>query len=289
MKTIFVPVSGTPTDGAVFATALALGRLLPSAHLEFYHLRLDPCESALRHPPANFSVGAAVGATLSHFEARDRSLAVEAAHHFQDFCERHDVPLLDTPMPAESLSAGWTEELNYPEERLLLHARHSDLTVLGRQHTLDLMPEDMIGQLLRSSGRPVVVAPEVAPTSPIRTVLIGWKETAECARALTAAMPLLSRAQRVILATLTNDRDRSRIWLEHLMKQLTWNGVKAQTLTLPETSQPNSRQLLEIAATEQADLLVIGGYGHNAVREHYFGGVTRDLLGAASVPLFLMH
>src|SRR5207237_992605 len=91
MKTIFVPVSGTSTDGAVFATALALGRLLPSAHLEFYHLRLDPCESALRHPPANFSIGAAVGATLSHFEARDRSLAMEAAHHFQDFCERHDV------------------------------------------------------------------------------------------------------------------------------------------------------------------------------------------------------
>lgn len=289
MKTIFVPVSGTPTDGAVFATALALGQTLPGAHLEFYHLRLDPCESALRHPAANFCIGAAVGATLSHFEARDRSLTSDAVHHFQDFCERHDVPVLEAPMAAQSLSAAWTEELNYPEERLLFHARHSDLTVLGRQHTLDLMPEGMIGQLLRGSGRPIVVAPEAAPTGPIRTILVGWKETAECARALSAAMPLLSRAQRVILGALTNDRDRSRVWLEHLARQLNWNGVQAETSILPQTARSISQQLLQTAAAERADLLVIGGYGHNEVREYYFGGVTRDLLKAASLPLFMMH
>jgi hypothetical protein len=98
MKTIFVPVSGTSTDGAVFATALALGKSLPGAHLEFYHLRLDPCESALRHPPANFCIGAAVGATLSHFEARDQLLATAAARHFQDFCEQHDLLVLDAPV-----------------------------------------------------------------------------------------------------------------------------------------------------------------------------------------------
>jgi hypothetical protein len=98
MKTIFVPVSGTSTDGAVFATALALGKSLPGAHLEFYHLRLDPCESALRHTPANFCLGAAVGATLSHFEARDQLLTTAAARHFQDFCEQHDLLVLDAPV-----------------------------------------------------------------------------------------------------------------------------------------------------------------------------------------------
>jgi nucleotide-binding universal stress UspA family protein len=289
MKTIFVPVSGTATDRGVFAAALALGRSLPGAHLEFYHLRLDPCESAVRDPHANFCIGPAIGATLAHFKARDKALAIDSAHHFQDFCESNDIPLLETPVAGQSISAMWTEETNYPEERLLFHARHNDLIVLGRKHTLDLMPQDMIGQLLRASGRPVVVAADTAPRSPIRTVVIGWKESPECARALAAAMPLLAQAKRVILSTVTKDRDRSSTLLTHLARQLRWNDVAADVLTLLDGSKPIAQQLSEMAEAESADLLVVGGYGHTALREHYFGGVSRDLLGAASLPIFFMH
>jgi len=289
MKTIFVPVSGTSTDAAVFATALTLGRSLPGAHLEFCHLRLDPCESALRDPHAHFCIGPAIGATLSHLEARDRALATESARHIQDFCEAHEIPILERPAVGTPLSASWLEETNFPAERLLFHALHSDVTILGRKHTLDLMPDDMIGELLGNSGRPVVVAPDAPPAGPIHTVLVGWKETAECARALTAAMPLLTGAQRVILLTVTKEMDRSRVKLSHLARQLSWNGVTAEVTTLAESSKSVAQHLNETAAAEHADLLVVGGYGHNALREHYFGGVTRDLLGAASLPIFLMH
>ncbi|MBS0421230.1 MAG: universal stress protein [Proteobacteria bacterium] len=289
MKTIFVPVSGTATDVGVFATAFTLGRSLPGAHMEFCHLRLDPCESALHDPHAHFVIGPAIGATLSHFEKRGKTLATEAARHVRDFCETHDIPVVDEPVTATGLSASCVEELNYPEQRLLLHARHSDVTVLGRKHTLDLMPQDMIGQLLTQSGRPVVIAPDAPPPGPIQTVLIGWKETAECARALTAAMPLLTAARRVILVTVTKELDRSRITLSHLARQLRWNGVAAEVITLAESSRSTAQQLADTAAAERADLLVVGGYGHNAFREHYFGGVTRDLLGAARLPVLLMH
>jgi len=289
MKTIFVPVSGTSTDVGVFATALTLGRSLPGAHMELCHLRLDPCESALRDPHSHFAIGAAIGATLSHFEKHSRTLATDAARHIQDFCEAHEIPILDEPVTATGLSASRLEELNYPEQRLLLHARHSDVTVLGRRHTLDLMPQDMIGQLLTQSGRPVVVAPDAPPKGQIHTVLVGWKETAECARAMTAAMPLLTAAQRVILVSVTKELDRSRVTLSHLARQLRWNGVAAEVMTLAESSKSTAQHLTETAAAERADLLIVGGYGHNALREHYFGGVTRDLLGAARLPIFLMH
>ena len=67
----------------------------------------------------------------------------------------------------------------------LLHARHSDITVLGRRHTFDYMPEGLIGTLLKKSGRPIIIAPDAPTSRPIRTVVVGWKETGECARALT--------------------------------------------------------------------------------------------------------
>ncbi len=141
MKTILVPTSGTETDTSVFATAFALARSA-QAHLEFYHLRLDPCEAALRDPHAQFCIGPAISATLSSLEKRDRTLSSDALRHFMNFCEQQEIPILDTPAARGAVSAEWLEETNAPAERLLFHARHSDLTVLGRRHTVDLMPED---------------------------------------------------------------------------------------------------------------------------------------------------
>jgi nucleotide-binding universal stress UspA family protein len=38
-----------------------------------------------------------------------------------------------------------------------------------------------------------------------------------------------------------------------------------------------------------ADLIVMGAYGHTRLREIILGGVTRDLLKQAPVPLLLAH
>jgi nucleotide-binding universal stress UspA family protein len=43
------------------------------------------------------------------------------------------------------------------------------------------------------------------------------------------------------------------------------------------------------AADMNADMIVMGAYGHARLREIILGGVTRDLLKRSSVPLFLAH
>jgi nucleotide-binding universal stress UspA family protein len=47
--------------------------------------------------------------------------------------------------------------------------------------------------------------------------------------------------------------------------------------------------LLEEAAKAEADLLVMGAYGHSRFREMVLGGVTRAILGDAAIPVLLMH
>ena len=47
--------------------------------------------------------------------------------------------------------------------------------------------------------------------------------------------------------------------------------------------------LLSAVRDENADLLVMGGYGHSRVRELILGGVTRHVLGNASVPVLMAH
>ena len=47
--------------------------------------------------------------------------------------------------------------------------------------------------------------------------------------------------------------------------------------------------ILAQAAEEDADLLVMGGYGHSRLREMMLGGVTRHMLERMSVPVLFAH
>jgi nucleotide-binding universal stress UspA family protein len=47
--------------------------------------------------------------------------------------------------------------------------------------------------------------------------------------------------------------------------------------------------LLREAAKADADLLVMGGYGHSRLRELVLGGATRYILAKATMPVFMMH
>jgi nucleotide-binding universal stress UspA family protein len=47
--------------------------------------------------------------------------------------------------------------------------------------------------------------------------------------------------------------------------------------------------ILQAVQRHSAQLLVMGAYGKPAIREFFFGSVTRRILQAAAVPVFLDH
>jgi nucleotide-binding universal stress UspA family protein len=50
-----------------------------------------------------------------------------------------------------------------------------------------------------------------------------------------------------------------------------------------------AQKLIELAKSENADLIVTGAYGHSRLGEWIFGGVTRDLLRSSPVCCFLAN
>jgi nucleotide-binding universal stress UspA family protein len=50
-----------------------------------------------------------------------------------------------------------------------------------------------------------------------------------------------------------------------------------------------SDTLLAQVAELDADLLVMGAYGHSRLHEMILGGVTRDILRNANVPVLMAH
>jgi hypothetical protein len=275
IKTLLVPASGSPTDDRVFAGALALARPL-AAHLEFYHLRVTPGEAAARAPHVEFCMGPALGNALRHLSDEERSLSSRARLHFDQFCESNGVPVRNEPGNSDGVSANWCEEIDHAASRLLFHARHSDLVVLGRPHHIDFMPRMLIEDLLIDCGRPIVIAPESAARNMTGSIVVGWKETPEAARALAAAMPLLKLAHRVGLVGVAEDGYAMPQTLNHLVGQLAWHGIAAESRAITENATSAAARLPIAAADLHADLLVVGG-------------VTRSLIETAELPVFMLH
>jgi nucleotide-binding universal stress UspA family protein len=254
IKTILVPTSGSDTDQRVFATALSIARPL-GAHIEFIHVRLSAYEAAVRTPHVEFCVVPAITSALHDLQCNQGDQSAKMLEHVNTFCSNHEIAFRATPGVSPSVTAEIVEEIDHAGRRLLTRARHSDLLVLGRSRHADLMPYDLIETLLLGSGRPIVIAPDSLPPRPAATIVVGWQETPAAARALSAALPLLKIANRVVLGA----------------------------------SKTASPLLLQVAPDLHPDLLVVGGYSHSPLRESILGGTTRSLLEQAETPVFMMH
>jgi nucleotide-binding universal stress UspA family protein len=287
IKTILVPTGGGDTDLVVFETSLAAARLF-RAHLEFFHVRVDAGEALRYSPPATFLRGQALRSAL--YELRQESAARYRAgkQHFQDFCKRHKLKVTDTPGRYRTVSASWHEEPAHEQEPFVMRARVHDLVVMARAIRPNGLPPDLLEVLLFGSGRPILIAAAKAPRNLVGTVMVCWKYSQEPTRAITAAMPLLNQAKRVIV-TMVEEGRPSAIDAAAVARQLAWHGIRAEAQTIKADGRPLATLLSSVAKDCAADLLVMGAYGTGPLRQTIFGGCTQSILGRADVPVFLLH
>jgi nucleotide-binding universal stress UspA family protein len=66
------------------------------------------------------------------------------------------------------------------------------------------------------------------------------------------------------------------------------HGVKVEVVQ-ERSSATTGAALTSMARGCGASLMVAGAYGHNRFREWVLGGVTRELLERAPVPLLIAH
>ncbi len=161
IKTIFVPLSAPIPTAACSRPRWPLpGR--SRRICDSFTCALSPGEAAAYAPHTDFSVGSGITAALELLQKEVDTLAANAFANCHKFCEANAVRIQETPGPGESVSASWMEETENAAKRLMFHARHSDLLVLGRPRNRDFMPHGLIETLLVGSGRPVIIAPDSA-------------------------------------------------------------------------------------------------------------------------------
>ena len=177
------------------------------------------------------------------------------------------------------------------------HSKYSDLLVLGQDHPED--PENasygLADSLLFEGACPCLVVPHSGKLMPLgKRVLLTWNASKESARALREALPLLARAETVVMLSSEPDDGDTSMANGHphaleLASFLESHGIEAISSGISDMDMSASDAIIGQAVDMNADLIVMGAYGHTRLREIILGGVTRDLLKLAPVPLLLAH
>jgi nucleotide-binding universal stress UspA family protein len=286
IKSILLPASGDSFDDAVFETALRVAQLGP-AHVELAYLGERAGEVAQSMHQVGWAIGGAAAPAVAMLDQTIEQQNARARARFTEICRRKGVRLVDSPSHSTSVSASW-QLLRDDVAGLAEHARHVDLVVMGRPGQNNGLTRSQLQTVLSSSGRPLLISPSAPPASITGTAFVCWKESPEAARALSAALPLLTRAQRIIVASVAEDPEQTTQPLRAIARYLALHGLTAEIRLLPRNGSV-ADVLAAAADAHEADLIILGAYGHSRAREVVLGGCTRSFLGHASVPILMMR
>lgn len=277
-KTILVPIEQHDLMSSTLSTALLLARQFDS-YIEGFALRVAI--------PTAFALGdvgplliPALEQEIAENEKRSRSL-------FESFMQEHGVPC---GTATKGLASAWLQ--NAPEGDYFVgsHGRLFDVIVLARPGRDPKGPRmTTLEAALFESGRPVLIAPS-SPKSQIGTnVLIAWNCSTEQARATAFAMPILKRANRVIVLTVEGGAAVPGPTGQQLCRYLQLNEVPAKPLTVPLEGRLTGEVILFHAKALGCDLLIKGAYTQSRLRQMIFGGTTRYILSNTDIPVLMAH
>ena len=257
IRKLLLPLISTGAEEAALSTAWTVAQLW-NAHMAVLHVQMDLA-------PAQ---------------------AMSAMFH--RFTVEHKVRVAEAIPGAESATASFLILTGRKVDIVPQQARLADLTVVRHPATSEEMSSsDALHAVLFDSGRPLLIAPRVAPTTVGRRICLGWNGSAESAAAVEAAMPWLQRAEAVRILW-AEEYQRRGPWAPELQSYLAMHDVPADLMRFKPIDNIVGAGLLAAANEFNCDLLAMGAYAHSRLRQQILGGVTRHILEHATLPV-MMH
>lgn len=268
---VFVEEEAGRTNRLAFAAALAKKW---SAHL----IATFVAEGIDLEPSNSFAVGSALKHTFQTYRARNRAQEVRTRQIFDNIVDEFQI------------SSEWRYSEDEVGEALMLHARHASLAIVGppsiRRESMTTLglSEDVVF----ASGRPSLLVPIDWPAHRIgKRIVVGWNGSREATRAIGDALPFLMDADQVHLLVVAEDKANALLGADpgaDISQHLARYGVPV----LLEHHQGDAGEVLLARARElDAEILVMGAYGHSKISEFIFGGATHAVLQGAELPVLL--
>ena len=195
---------------------------------------------------------------------------------------------LDIPHDAKS-----TFDVSYAATRTVTQmARLYDLNIVAQPDRENPSQADFLCEaVLFGSGRPMLMIPYIT-RAPVKTerVLICWDGGVPATRAVHDAMPFLRKAQTIDIVAVNEKEDAaSEVSSAALIAHLARRDLTATPYRITADGPNIHNAILSLAADNNTDLIVMGGYGHSRFREFILGGTTRGIFESLTVPALISH
>ena len=184
------------------------------------------------------------------------------------------------------------QELTHVDETMRAYSFYSDLVVFENKATIEKgVAAQAFNGILFNSGVPVLIlGSDTESQISFKRILIAWNSVPEAAKAIRHCLPLIKDANELQIAVVDTDpvTSDSRTAVS-LASYLTRHGHTATVVHLPDARQNVAGALIKHAAKMNADLVVMGGYGHSRFHEWLLGGTTKRMLSELNIPLLIAH
>ena len=175
------------------------------------------------------------------------------------------------------------------------YARFADLLVLGQNHPEDPhnMSEALADNIVLEAGTPCMIVPHILSRQfAAKRVLVAWNASREAARALKDAIPILRNANTVEVLLVNPSHpgiNEENLQLKNVSLFLEQHDIVPQVRIEATDKNKPGDTIIARASEFNADIIVMGAYGHSRLREIVLGGATRKILKQMTIPVFISH
>lgn len=193
---------------------------------------------------------------------------------------------LQSRLAREDVPWDWEDVLGNLTTGVLDAAALADIIVLNSG--LDCYPStrDIVSQILVQVHKPILAVPEALNRLSLRRALVAWDGHDSCAGTLRACAPLLALADEVEIFMVRDGEERRNP--EEAAEYLSRHGVRASIKVVDDGVRAPDAAIEDECALWKPDYVLMGAYGKGRLREA-FGGVTKRMLGKATLPIVLSH
>jgi len=288
VRNILTVINDAQSSRATLQSAIQVARYL-NCHIDALHVRADPVAALPMVGEAMSGAMVDEMMKVAEMEADGRAKAARAM--FDELIAATDAR---TAANASGFGAAWLEDRGVEEQVVAVRACRADMILLARARpdteTADLMT---LNAALMQSGRPVLVTPPQAPLpmAPIdqafERIALFWNGSIEATRAVTAALPFLTKADQVTVLRVEEEE-----WFaptEDLESFLAHHGVRTGISKVLPREERTGTALLSASAEIGAQMMVMGAYTRSKLRQLILGSVTGYVMQHATLPVLLCH